>query len=140
MVIQTCMCFLEVQQRQQYIVAIFWSILLGNMQALLGDGFILMQDNARARIAQVSMTFIDYTDISVKNWPARYPDFNQTEHAWGVLFRRIRQWPQHPENVQNLIDALVQELQTIITKGHQEYATSLSACVNDMGGHTTSYW
>ena len=44
----------------------------------IGDGFILMQDNARAHIAQVSMTFIDDTDISVMNWPARSPDFNPT--------------------------------------------------------------
>ena len=72
------------------------------------------------------MTFIDDTDISAMNWPARSPDFNPTEHAWGILFRCIRQWRHHPENVQDLIDALVQELQNIIIKGHQEYATSLS--------------
>ena len=79
----------------------------------IGDGVILMQDNARAHIAQGSMTFIDDTDICVMNWPAMSPDFNPTEHAWGILFRCIRQRPHHPDNVQNIIDALVQELQNI---------------------------
>ena len=92
--------------------------MLGNKYAgAICDGFILMQDNARAHTAQdVSMTFIDDTDISVMNWPARSPDFSPTEHAWGILFRRIRQRPYHPDNVQNFIDALVQELQTIIKR------------------------
>ena len=45
----------------------------------IGDGFILMTDNARAHIAQVYMTFIDYTDIRMMTWPARSPDFNLTD-------------------------------------------------------------
>ena len=51
------------------------------LASAIGDGFILMQDNARAHVAQVSMTFIDDTGISVMNWPARSPDFNPTEHV-----------------------------------------------------------
>ena len=54
-----------------------------------GDAFILMQDNAPAHTAQVSMTFIDDTGISVLNWPAWSPDLNPTEHTWGILSRRI---------------------------------------------------
>ena len=104
-----------------------------------GDGFILMQDNAPAHIAQVSMTFIDDTDISVMNWPARSPNLNPTEHALGIIFRRILQRPRHPENVQNLIDALVQELQTISQKGIRSMPHRCQACVDDKGGRT-SYW
>ena len=46
-----------------------------------GVAFILMQDNRPAHTAQVSMTFIDDTCISVTKWPARYPDLNPTEHT-----------------------------------------------------------
>ena len=49
--------------------------------------FILMQDNERARRADVSMTFIDDTCISVINWPARSPYINPIEHTWGILCR-----------------------------------------------------
>ena len=72
----------------------------------IGDGFILMQDNARAHRAQVSMTFIYDTDVSVMIWPARFPDVNPTEHAWGLLFRHIRQQPHHPKNVQNRMSTI----------------------------------
>ena len=63
------------------------------------------------------MTFIDDTGISLMNWPIRSPDTNPTEHTWDIISRRIRQRPHHPENVQNLIDALFQELQAIPLKG-----------------------
>ena len=75
-----------------------------------GDSFIVMRENARANTAQASITLIDATCIRVINWPAMSPDLNPTEHTWGILSRRIRQRQHHPENVQNLIDALVQEL------------------------------
>ena len=78
-------------------------------ECAIGDVFNVMQYNARSHTALVAMTFIDDTGISVMNWPARYPDINPTEHTWGILSRRIRQRPHHPLNVQNLIDALVQE-------------------------------
>ena len=75
-----------------------------------GDALILMQDNSPAHTAQVSMTFIDDTCIRVMKWPSRYPDLNPTEHTWGILHRCIRQRQHHPDNVQNIIDALVQEM------------------------------
>ena len=68
-----------------------------------GDAFILMQYNAPAHTAQVSMTFIDVTCISVMNWPSMSPDLNPTEHTWDILSRRIRQRQLHPKNVHNLI-------------------------------------
>ena len=88
----------------------------------IGDAFILMQDNARAHTAQVSMTFIDDTDISVVNWPARSPYITPTEHTWSILSRRIRQRPHHPANVRHPGSGIADH----ITKGHQEYTKSLS--------------
>ena len=100
----------------------------------IGDAFILMQYNARTHAAQVSMTFIDDTGISVMKWPARSPDTNTTEHTWAILSWRFRQRPHHPENVQNRIDALVQELQAIPLKGIRSMTRCCQACVNDKGG------
>ena len=91
----------------------------------IGDAFILMQDNARAHKDQVSMTFIDVTGISVMNWPA--------DHASDNLSRRIRQRPHHPQNVQNITDALVQELQAIPLNCIRSMTRRCQECVNDMG-------
>ena len=99
----------------------------------IGDAFILMQDNARAHTAQVSMTFIDVTDISVMNWPARSPYINPTDHARDNLYRRIRQRPHNPQNVHNITDALVQELQAIPLNGIRSMTRRCQECENDMG-------
>ena len=103
----------------------------------IGDAFILMQYNARAQAARVSMTFIDDTGISLMNWPARSPDINPAEHTWGILSRRFRQWPHHPENVQNLIDALVRELQVVPLKVIRSMTRCCQDCVNDKGGQAS---
>ena len=103
----------------------------------IGDALILMQDNARAHTAHVYMTFIVDTGVSVMNWPARSPYINPTEHTWGILSRRIRQRPHHPENVQNLIDSLVQELQAIPLKRIGSMTSRCQECVNDKGGQTS---
>ena len=50
----------------------------------IGDAFILMQDNARAHTARLSMTFLDDEGSTVMNWPARSPDLNPIEHACDV--------------------------------------------------------
>ena len=55
----------------------------------IGDAFILMQDNVLSRTVRVSMNFLDDEVIIVMNWPVRSSDLNPTEHAWGILFRRI---------------------------------------------------
>ena len=104
-----------------------------------GDAFILMQDNAPAHTAQVSMTFIDNTCIRVMHWSARSPDLNPTEHTWGILSRRIRQLQHHPDNVRNLIDALVQELHAVPLNGIRSMTRCCQECVNDKGGQAC-YW
>ena len=95
------------------------------------------EHNAPAHTAQVSMTFIYDTCISVMNWPARSPDLNPTEHTWDILSRRIRQRQLHPKNEQNLIDALVQELEAMPLKGIRSMTRCCQECVNDKGGNAS---
>ena len=75
--------------------------------------------------------------ISMMNWPARSPDLNPIEHTWNIISRRIRQRPHHPENLRNLIDALVQEWQTIQQKVIRSMPCRCQECENDRGGHTS---
>ena len=105
----------------------------------IGVALNVMQDNALARTVPVSMAFLGDEVISVMNWSARFPDLNPIEHTWDNISRRIRQRPHHPENVQNLIVALVQELQAIQQKDMRSMPCRCQECVNYRVGHT-SYW
>ena len=103
------------------------------------DVFILMQDNACAHTARMSLTFLYDEGISVTNWQTSCEDLNSIGHTWGILSRRIRQRPHDPGNVENRIEALVPELLAIPQKGTRSMPPRCHECVNDKGGHT-SYW
>ena len=105
----------------------------------IGDAFILIQDNARAQSVLESMTFLDVKGTSVMNWLTMSPDLNPIEHTWGNRSRHIRQRSYHPENVQNLIDALVLKLQSMPQKGIRIMPGRCQKCRDDRGGHI-SYW
>ena len=85
--------------------------------SVIGDAFILIQGNALAQTVLVFMAFLDVEGNSVMNWLTMHPDLNPIEHTWGNLSRHIALRSYHPENLQNLIDALVQKLQSIPQKG-----------------------
>ena len=106
---------------------------------VIGDAFILIQDNARAQTVLVFMTFLDVEGISVMNWLTMSPYINPIEHTWGNRSRQIRQWSYHPENVQNLIDALVQKWQSMPQKGIRFMLGRCQECSDDKGGHII-YW
>ena len=127
MVVQTCMCFLEVT-----------SITAVRYRNKVLDPIVRPYMQAR-----VYMTFLDDKCIIVMNWPARSSDLNPIEHAWDMLSRRIQRRQHPPDNLQTLIDALVQERQAIPQNDIRRIIGSMSGrcqeCANARGGHT-SYW
>ena len=53
---------------------------------IIGDAFILIQDNALTQTVLVSMAFLDVEGISVMNWLTMPPDLNPIEHNRGQSF------------------------------------------------------
>ena len=102
---------------------------------VIGDAFILIQDNALSKTVLVSMTFLDVEGNNGMNWLTMHPNLNPLEHTWINLSRHIRLRSYHPQNVQNLIDALVQKLQSIQQKGIGSMPRRYQACMNVRGGH-----
>lgn len=99
----------------------------------IGPNFVLMQDNARPHVVQVTMEYLEYVGIQVSEWPARSPDLNPTKHMWSNLERRIRrnygefqtahqleqalltEWELIPQNeVTALIESIPQRLRAVI--------------------------
>ena len=56
---------------------------------VIGDAFILIQDNARAQTVLVSMTFLDVEDSSVMNWLTMSSYLNPIEHTWAIILDRF---------------------------------------------------
>ncbi|XP_076329996.1 uncharacterized protein LOC143235656 [Tachypleus tridentatus] len=74
----------------------------------VGDGFILMQVNARAHVARLCTDF-DEEGIETFKWPARSPYLNPIEHCWDILSRGVSECHHPPQNVQELRQALIDE-------------------------------
>ncbi|KAI4894556.1 hypothetical protein NFI96_004455 [Prochilodus magdalenae] len=80
----------------------------------VGPGFLLTQDNARPHVAGVCQQFLQDEGIEAMDWPARSPDLNPIEHIWDIMSRCIHQRHIAPQTVQELADALVQNLLILI--------------------------
>ena len=51
----------------------------------IGDDFILMDDNATPHRARIVNEYLQQESIERMDWPAKSPDLNPIDHAWGHL-------------------------------------------------------
>ena len=75
----------------------------------VGQGFILMDDNARPHRARVVTKYLEREGIDCMDWSARYHDINPREHVWDILQRRISARLIQPQTRENLTQALIGE-------------------------------
>jgi hypothetical protein len=57
---------------------------------LIGNNFILMDDNARPHIARVVNEFLDEVGINRIEWRPRSPDLNPIEHVWDMIGKKVK--------------------------------------------------
>lgn len=79
----------------------------------IGENFLLMHDNARPHIAQITRQYLNDVDVQVLDWPSRSPDLNPIEHMWDTLGRRVRQNYGEFQTLDALAQALTNEWQQI---------------------------
>lgn len=106
----------------------------------VGDGFVLMQDNARPRTARIVSDFLQEAGIRTLNWPANSPDLNLIEHLWDELKRRVHARNPPPMNHRDLKQALYEEWETIPQETAANLIKSmrnrLQAVIQARGGNT----
>lgn len=110
-------------------------------KAIIGQGFLLMHDNARPHTANVTTNFLREENLAVMDWPARSPDLNPIEHVWDILGRQIRALPNRPQDKEALIIALKDQWNNIDQNVIQTLVSSMKKrceeCIRARGGNTS---
>lgn len=104
------------------------------------ENCILQDDNATPHRATCVQEFKQELGIRTLKWPSRSPDMNPIEHVWSYMKKKIHNFGNPPENLQQLEDAMRecwdQLPQTFLRRlicGMPRRVTSL---LTARGGHT----
>lgn len=68
--------------------------------------FVLIDDNARPHRAATVADFLQEHHITRMDWPPKSPDMNVIEHVWSRLKKILSDREQHPENLNDLRNAI----------------------------------
>ena len=106
----------------------------------VGPDFILMDDNARAHMARITMRYLEQTAFVRLDWPARSPDLNPIERAWDMLQKAISSRQVQPATVRELREAFIEEWAQLPTHKLCRLIGSMrrrcQAVINAHGHHT----
>lgn len=107
---------------------------------IVGNDFILMQDNARPHTARRVTQYLAEVEINTMNWPACSPDLNPIEHVWDMLGKRVKEREVAPATVDELRLALQEEWQNIPQDAIRNLIDSMDrrmqAVIRARGGNT----
>ena len=99
-----------------------------------------MDDNARPYRARIVTDVLQNHNITHMNWSARSPDLNLKEHALDILGRRVYGLHVHPQNLDQLEQALQTEWRNIPQRTLDRLVwlmpRRVQACIGANGGHT----
>ena len=61
---------------------------------LIGDDFVLQQDNCSVHVLSKTLEFLEGAAIEVLPWPSRSLDLNLIENVWVLICSRVYNGPQ----------------------------------------------
>lgn len=79
----------------------------------MGDGFVLIDDNARPHRAGIVNDFLRDHGIERMDWPPLSPDMNAIEHVWSRMKLKMKEREGRMDNLDELMNAVQQEWDAI---------------------------
>lgn len=128
----------EGKMNSEYYTQVLENVLLPIADTVVGEDWILQQDNAAVHTSRHTTDFLDTYDIDTLTWPAKSPDLNIIENLWGVLARGVYRNGRQFDNVPDLQDAIMDEWNKIkrdyIRKLYKSIQSRLVAVIQNKGG------
>lgn len=109
---------------------------------IAGENFVFQQDNAAVHTARIVTEYFASKNITTLRWPARSPDLNIIENAWGQLSRTVYRGSKQFNSIQELRDAIKEAWRLIPQKYIKKLYKSLPnrmICVVEKQGKSTHY-
>jgi hypothetical protein len=107
----------------------------------IGDGFVLMDDNARPHRGRVVDQFIDDQGIERMEWPANSPDLNPIELLWDQLKQAARRRIDDNTTLADLCHILQEEWAAIpqwrVSRLIRSMRNRCLQVIRSQGGHTS---
>ncbi len=90
-----------------------------NAAKLIGQRFIVQMDNDPKHTAKATQEFLKVKKWNILQWPSQSPDFNQIEHAFHLLKKKLK--ADRPTKKQQLKSASVKAWQSITKEENQSW-------------------
>ena len=108
--------------------------------AAIGNGFILMDDNARPHWGRVVTEFLACAGIERMVWPSNSPDLNPIEHLWDQLKRSVCRRITEYSTLADLAQLLQEEWTAIPQRRVSRLVNTMRQCclevIEKRGGYT----
>lgn len=105
-------------------------VIIPEGKRLIGDDFILQQDNAPIHKAKIVMNYLKNNNINVLDWPPQSPDLSPIENMWALLKLKIAE--KKPKNINELKLFIMETWQTFTVEECTKYVLSLPHRISKM--------
>lgn len=112
--------------------------LFGTADILYPEGYVLVQDNARAHVAWDTLLFLVGNGVDFSSWPSQSPDLNPIENLWAVMKTKVEaELPTTKPELKNAIVKVWRDIDPVYTSNFvHSMPNRIEQCIARAGGPT----